>query len=98
MRPGLNGSRIARRLASTALLIAVVFASSSCTFYFGCTRYTIFEPTPTSPVIADTSACESGDGAPPPVVPEVPIAVLLPLSACAVGAISVRRRRRVHAT
>lgn len=77
------------------VVLGVLFSASSCTFYFGCTRYTIFEPTPTSPVVTDDSACSSGTtDPPPPVVPEVPMAVLLPLSGVLGGVVVLRRRSR----
>ena len=92
-------SKLARRLATAAVLLSIVFAGTSCSFYFGCTRYTIFEPTPTSPVVTDDSACTSGTtDPPPPVVPEVPMAVLLPLSAVAVGGLALKRQRRSQST
>lgn len=75
----------------TATLVVITLSLSGCTFNIGCTKVTLFEPRIDSPIQKDTSGCDNG---PTPVVPEAPIAMLLPVAAILVGGgITVGRRR-----
>jgi hypothetical protein len=88
-------SRGVRRVLAGVMLLGVVVLTSSCHLQIGCRVYRLFEPTPTSGLTVDDSACTA---APPPVVPEAPVAILLPaVGLGAAGVVLVRRRRRPDA-
>jgi hypothetical protein len=87
------------RVRRWLLLVAtgVSLLATSCTIRVGCTVYKFFEPGLPQPFVADRSACRAST--PPPVISEVPYAVLLPIAAAVViaGAVLFMRRRRVAA-
>jgi hypothetical protein len=84
-----------RRILAGVMLLGVIVLTSSCHLQIGCHVYRLFEPTATSGLTVDDSGCVT---APPPVVPEAPIAVLLPMVGLgAAGVVLVRRRRRPDA-
>ena len=85
-------TRGARRVVWAGLLLGGILLLSSCHLQIGCRTYRLFEPTVSSGLTVDDSACVT---APPPVVPEAPMVVLLPLVGLgATGLVLVRRRRR----
>jgi hypothetical protein len=73
------------------MLLGIVALASACQFQFGCRTYHVFEPKVTSAITVDDSRCVT---APPAVVPEAPLAVLLPLVGLGVAAVVLVRRRR----
>jgi hypothetical protein len=85
-----------KRWLVVAMSVVPVLATS-CSVRVGCTVYKFFETGLTKPFVVDKSACVA---APPPVISEVPYAVLLPIAAALViaGAVLFMRRRRVPAS
>ena len=75
----------------------VPILATSCTVRVGCTVYKFFETGLAQPFVADKSACQVS---PPPVISEVPDAILLPLAAAVVIAVAFRftKRRRMSAS
>ena len=81
-----------RRLRTFVLAIGLLIVTSGCSFAVGCKTYTLLEP-PTFALKIDDSAC----AAPPAVIPEVPMVVLLPVLGFAMVIVGrqVGRRRRM---
>jgi hypothetical protein len=79
------------------VLALAPIAATSCTVRVGCTAYKFFETGLTKPFVVDKSACVA---TPPPVISEVPYALLLPMAAAAViaGAFVFMKRRRISAS
>ncbi len=75
-----------RRLRTILFVVALLVVTSGCSYTVGCKTYTLFEP-PTYQLTIDESACSP---TPPPVIPEVPTVLLLPVAA--LGAMLVGRR------
>ena len=63
-----------RRARTFLLAIGLLIVTSGCSVAVGCKTYTLLEP-PTFALKIDDSAC----AAPPAVIPEVPMVVLVPV-------------------
>ena len=82
-----------RRLRTFAMDIGLLIVTSGCSFAVGCKTYTLHEP-PTFALKIDDSAC----AAPPAVIPEVPMVVLLPVLGFAMVLVGRRVGRRTRST
>lgn len=83
--------RGSRRAIILVLLLGSTLLAGGCEWRIGCRTYTLDERNPALGIQVDDAACEP---APPPVVPEAPMAVLLPLLAVAAGGAVLALRRR----
>ena len=84
------------RILLAGLFLALPLCAGACTIQIGCRTYSLFEPGSSTIYSVDESQCAT---APPPVVPESSLPILLPVAAAVlvmgtVGGRRVARRRR----